>query len=126
MKMIPHDAVSDLGKCGLFDDWSALGHFSWIDFTSFSVKIISMSEISRFLGIRVEMFYDDHLPPHFHARYEGERAVFTLDGGLMEGSMSKQAQRLLREWAGLHPSELAENWDLAEKHLPLNRIPPLT
>ncbi|MEN3943274.1 DUF4160 domain-containing protein [Prosthecobacter sp. SYSU 5D2] len=85
-----------------------------------------MPEISRFFGIRVEMFYDDHLPPHFHARYEGERAAFTLDGGLMEGSFSGQAHRLIREWADLHATELAENWDLAEKHLPLKRISPLT
>ena len=84
-----------------------------------------MPEISRFFGIRVEMFYDDHLPPHFHARYEGERAAFTLDGGLLEGQMTGQACRLIREWAAAHPAELGENWRLAEQHLPLKRIPPL-
>ncbi|MBL9182671.1 MAG: DUF4160 domain-containing protein [Verrucomicrobiaceae bacterium] len=84
-----------------------------------------MPEISRFLGIRVEMFYDDHLPPHFHARYEGERAAFTLDGALMEGAMSPQARRLIREWAAGHGAELAEDWQLAQQHLPLKRIPPL-
>ncbi|MFZ2278748.1 MAG: DUF4160 domain-containing protein [Prosthecobacter sp.] len=85
-----------------------------------------MPEISRFFGIRVEMFYDEHLPPHFHARYEGERAAFTLDGTLMEGEMTGQAYRLVREWAAIHPAELNENWNLAEQHLPLKRIPPLS
>lgn len=84
-----------------------------------------MPEISRFLGIRVEMFYDDHLPPHFHARHEGERASFHFDGTIMEGSLSGQALRLIREWAGQHVNELSENWQLAEKHLPLKRIQPL-
>ncbi|MHB9118250.1 MAG: DUF4160 domain-containing protein [Burkholderiales bacterium] len=28
-----------------------------------------MPEISRFLGIIIAMFYDEHNPPHFHARY---------------------------------------------------------
>ncbi len=28
-----------------------------------------MPEISRFLGIAIAIFYDDHPPPHFHARY---------------------------------------------------------
>lgn len=68
-----------------------------------------MPEISRFFGIRVEMFYDDHLPPHFHARYEGPRAAFMLDGSLMEGLFTAQAQRLIREWSARFPAELAEN-----------------
>jgi hypothetical protein len=43
----------------------------------------------------------------------------------MEGSLSGQALRLIREWAGQHVNELSENWQLAEKHLPLKRIQPL-
>lgn len=87
--------------------------------------IVTVPEISRFFGIRVEMFYDDHLPPHFHARYEGERAAFTFDGQLMEGEMSAQARRLLREWAELQQAALEENWLLAQQHQPLKRVPPL-
>lgn len=86
-----------------------------------------MPEISRFFGIRIEMFYDDHDPPHFHARYEGQRAVFSLTGECMEGGLSStKATRMIGEWAILYQYELNENWLLAEKHLPLNRIPPLT
>ena len=84
-----------------------------------------MPAISHFYGIRVEMFYDDHNPPHFHARYAGERASFTFDGELMEGSLPRQACSLIREWAGLHPAELGEDWSLALQHLPLKPIPPL-
>jgi hypothetical protein len=28
-----------------------------------------MPEISRFFGIVIRMYFDDHDPPHFHARY---------------------------------------------------------
>jgi hypothetical protein len=28
-----------------------------------------MPELARFFGIIAMMFYDDHPPPHFHARY---------------------------------------------------------
>ncbi len=28
-----------------------------------------MPEISRFFGIVIKMFFDDHNPPHFHAEY---------------------------------------------------------
>jgi hypothetical protein len=33
-----------------------------------------MPEVSRFYGIIVRIFYDDHNPPHFHAEY-GEHEV---------------------------------------------------
>jgi len=33
-----------------------------------------MPEISRFFGIIISIFYDEHNPPHFHARY-GEYVV---------------------------------------------------
>ena len=38
-----------------------------------------MPEISRFFGIIVAMFYNDHAPPHFHVRYAGERALIGLE-----------------------------------------------
>ncbi len=37
-----------------------------------------MPEISLFFGIRVMMFYDDHMPPHFHAEYNGQKAVVDI------------------------------------------------
>jgi len=33
-----------------------------------------MPEISRFYGIVIRMFYDDHNPPHFHAFYGSDEA----------------------------------------------------
>jgi len=33
-----------------------------------------MPEVSRFYGIVIRVFYDDHNPPHFHAEY-GEHEV---------------------------------------------------
>lgn len=35
-----------------------------------------MPEISRFFGIIIRMFFDDHDPPHLHAEYSGAKAVF--------------------------------------------------
>ena len=39
-----------------------------------------MPEISLFYGIRVTMYYDDHNPPHFHAEYNGNKALIEIDG----------------------------------------------
>ena len=85
-----------------------------------------MPEISRFFGIVVAMYYNDHAPPHFHVRYGGQRAIIdiaTLD--LREGQLSRRALALVKEWATLHQSELAADWDLARQQAPLNYIEPL-
>ena len=37
-----------------------------------------MPEISRFFGIVIKMFFDDHKPPHFHAEYSGEVALIDI------------------------------------------------
>jgi len=37
-----------------------------------------MPEISRFFGIVIKMFFDDHNPPHFHAEYGGDVALIEI------------------------------------------------
>ena len=34
-----------------------------------------MPEISRFLGIIITMYYNDHPLPHFHVRYNQQKAI---------------------------------------------------
>ena len=38
-----------------------------------------MPEISRFFGIVIQMYYNDHAPPHFHARYGGHKALIAIE-----------------------------------------------
>ena len=66
-----------------------------------------MSEISRFLGIVITMYFNDHNPPHLHVRYENARGIVGIDPlELLEG-------------------ELRQNWTtLAEKGI-FNKIDPL-
>jgi hypothetical protein len=84
-----------------------------------------MPEVSRFYGIVITLNYDEHLPPHFHARYADDRAAFHRTGELLAGSMSNRAIGLVRDWARLHQRELAADWTLAERAQPLVPIPPL-
>ena len=37
-----------------------------------------MPEISRFFGITILMYFDEHNPPHFHVKYGEERAVLSI------------------------------------------------
>lgn len=86
-----------------------------------------MPTISVFYGIVIQMFWNDHAPPHFHARY-GEYQC-TIDINLLqiiEGDFPKRALNLVLEWARLHQSELLADWELClQKHMP-NKIEPLS
>lgn len=84
-----------------------------------------MPEISRFLGIIIAMFYRDHSPPHFHAIYGEYDITVEIESGIINGRFPKRALKLVFEWLELHKDELLENWRLAEKRRPLNKIQPL-
>lgn len=79
-----------------------------------------MPEISRFFGIVVSMFYNDHSPPHFHVRYGDQKAIVGI-----AGRIGPRALGLVMEWAALHRPELLHDWDLARELAPLERIAPL-
>ena len=62
-----------------------------------------MPEISRFFGIIIAMNYNDHVPPHFHARYGGQKAIVAIQTlALLRGRLPPRAFGLVIEWATLH------------------------
>jgi len=85
-----------------------------------------MPEISRFLGIVIAMYFKEHAPPHFHAKYGGQRAAFSIDDlRLIEGRLPPRVVSLVLEWAFHHREELLENWKRAERREALHKIKPL-
>jgi len=85
-----------------------------------------MPEISRFLGIVIVMYYQEHQPPHFHAKYGNQTGVFSVvDLKLIEGSLPHRVISLVLEWAFEHRDELMEDWELAMAQKPLRKIAPL-
>jgi Domain of unknown function (DUF4160) len=82
--------------------------------------------ICSFFGIVIEMYFGDHPPPHFHARYGGEAAKIEIaTGGVLAGSLSKRALRLVREWTEQHREELEANWERVVKSDQPESIEPL-
>ena len=82
-----------------------------------------MPRISEFFGIVISMYYNDHAPPHFHARYAEHEAEIVLDSHrLLAGGLPPRAHALVVEWAGLHHEELATNWRAARRGEPLSWI----
>ena len=85
-----------------------------------------MPEISRFYGIVIKMFFDDHNPPHFHALYGEYEVLIDINTfAVFAGNLPPRALGLVIEWATLHQDELLDDWEKARVQEPLNTIEPL-
>lgn len=84
-----------------------------------------MPVISRFFGIAIFMFWREHAPPHFHARYQDQEITVEIETGQVAGKMVPRAVALVQEWRESHLAELLQDWKLAEQKKSLKRIAPL-
>lgn len=85
-----------------------------------------MPEISRFFGIIIAMYFDEHNPPHFHARYGSDYAAIEINSlRVVEGKFPSRALGLVIEWASMHQEELMRNWEAARQNHALSKIEPL-
>ena len=85
-----------------------------------------MPEISRFYGIIIRMFHNDHNPPHFHVIYQDYEALISIGSlELLKGDLPHRAKLLVIEWAIEHRHELMINWEKARIPEPLAEIKPL-
>jgi len=86
-----------------------------------------MPEISRFLGMVISIYFDDHNPPHFHVEYNEEEALISInDLSLLKGNLPPRVMGLAMEWARLHQTELLENWNMVKESGKYFKIQPLT
>ena len=85
-----------------------------------------MPELSRFYGIVIKMYYNDHNPPHFHAEYGNDQMVVDVNTlAVIGGRIAPRATGLVMEWAAQHQGELQHAWQQARHMEPLDRIDPL-
>ena len=84
-----------------------------------------MPIISRFLGIVIAMYWDDHMPAHFHAKYGEYEIIVHISTAVVEGRFPKRAQRHVMEWYELHKDELLDNWERCRRKEAPNPIEPL-
>jgi hypothetical protein len=84
-----------------------------------------MPILSRFLGIIIAMYWDDHAPPHFHAKYGEYEITVDIYTGVVAGKFPKRALRHVLEWYELHKNELVEDWELCQNNKLPNPIEPL-
>lgn len=85
-----------------------------------------MPEISRFFGISIRMYFDDHNPSHFHAIYGGMEVEIGISPiALLRGSFPRRALGLVVEWAVAHRRELLDNWNRLHAEQEPRDIAPL-
>jgi hypothetical protein len=85
-----------------------------------------MPTLSTFYGIIIKMYWDEHPPPHFHARYgefEAQVSIETLE--IINGRLPRGATVLIKEWGIAHRDELMEDWKLCEQMKAPKPIMPL-
>lgn len=85
-----------------------------------------MPSISRFHGIVIYMYFDDHSPPHFHAWGGGREARVRIDNfEVLDNSLTRKKLSMVLAWTRLHQRELEENWRRARNSETLEAIKPL-
>ena len=73
-----------------------------------------------------DLYFADHPPPHFHARYAGREATIVIaTGEVLAGALPGRALRLVREWLTEHRAEVDANWVRARDHEALEQVAPL-
>lgn len=70
--------------------------------------------ISEFYGIVIEMYFVDHPPPHFHARYSGDEALIVIESGeVFAGECTRlidRRQRLLSALVASVHGRIRDAW----------------
>ena len=68
------------------------------------------------------MFYNDHLPPHFHAEYGEYEALYAIETlETIGGELPRRAHALVLEWTALHRAVARcstaglKGWDVDEE-----------
>jgi Domain of unknown function (DUF4160) len=85
-----------------------------------------MPEVSRFFGIMIRMYFDEHNPPHFHAIYARNEAQIGIDPIVtLQGKLPSRAASMVIEWAALHQQELKQNWQRLRNDQSPDKIEPL-
>lgn len=88
-----------------------------------------MPELSRFYGIIIRMYTEPDAPhhtPHFHAYYQDDVAIFSIDPvELIAGSFPRRQQRLVEAWAEIYQNELRADWQLSQDGKLPKKITPL-
>jgi hypothetical protein len=95
-----------------------------------AIRVITWSKADAnnqcIFGIVIGMYWDEHNPPHFHARYGEFEAIVGIESlGILQGSLPRRVKALVLEWAEEHRDELMADWSLCRQQQHPKPIQPL-
>jgi len=89
-------------------------------------RLLRLPELSRFHGIVIRMFHDEHDQPHFHAVYGRDNAAIGINTlEVLAGNLPRREMSLVIRWAKLHQGELSDAWNRIQQDQPPGKITPL-
>ena len=85
-----------------------------------------MPLVSEFFGVKIYMYWDEHVPPHFHAHYAKHKALVSIENAsVLKGTLPVKPLKLVLAWCEIHKEELMTNWNSAIGHGKITAIDPL-
>jgi hypothetical protein len=74
-------------------------------------RLLTEARVDAFNGFRVDIFADEHPPPHFRVSYGGETANYRITDGLKLNGGLDRYQRNIRDWHAKHHDLLISTWN---------------
>jgi len=64
-------------------------------------------------GVKIQLFFNDHVPPHFHAVIAEYEALVSIESSeILEGSLPKNKKKKILKWAKDNQEDLSDLWEL--------------
>ncbi|MFM8330443.1 MAG: DUF4160 domain-containing protein [Candidatus Methylumidiphilus sp.] len=76
-------------------------------------RLLTEETVTNFNGLKIQIFSNEHPPPHFRVAYGGETANFSIkDCTKLNGDLKKW-ERNIRAWHSDNKDKLIEIWNKA-------------
>lgn len=63
-------------------------------------------------GVKIELFFDDHEPPHFHAVIAEYDALIEIETSvILRGDLPRNKRKLILNWAKENREDLQSIWN---------------
>jgi hypothetical protein len=82
-----------------------------------------MATVARIDGIKIQFYWDDHPPAHFHAEYAEYRVKVAIDTlQIIKGYIPNAQLRKVRTWARSRKGQLLDAWMMCQSDLHPGKI----
>jgi len=82
-----------------------------------------MPTVARVEGVKIQLYADEHPPPHFHAEFAEFRAAIEIDTlRVVKGALPPAKLRSVIEWASVRKAALRSTFERAAAGEPVGIV----